>query len=59
MALAAGIHPKVVQAILGHSSVAVTMDIYSHALPSIYNEAADIIEGLVLGKNNGAQKVPK
>ncbi|MHB8984458.1 MAG: hypothetical protein ACYC38_00770 [Eubacteriales bacterium] len=52
-------HPKVVQAILGHSSVAVTMDIYSHALPSIYNEAADIIEGLVLGKNNGAQKVPK
>ncbi len=28
--LTRGVHPKVMQGILGHSSIAVTMDIYSH-----------------------------
>ena len=34
-----GIHPKVVQERLGHSSVSVTLDIYSHLIPSIQKEA--------------------
>ena len=38
--LAMGIHPKVVQEILGHSSIAITMDLYSHVLPSVQQEAA-------------------
>jgi site-specific recombinase XerD len=29
-ALEAGVHPKVVQEQLGHATIAVTMDIYSH-----------------------------
>jgi len=33
--LAAGEHPKVVQAILGHSSVQLTLDTYSHLLPDL------------------------
>jgi integrase len=38
--LASGIHPKVAQERLGHSSVAVTLDIYSHVLPGMGAEAA-------------------
>jgi integrase len=36
---AMGVHPKIVQELLGHSSVALTMDVYSHALPSMHGEA--------------------
>ncbi len=32
--LAMKVHPKVVQEILGHSQIAITLDVYSHALPS-------------------------
>jgi len=39
--LTRGVHPKVVQEILGHSSISVTMDTYSHVLPSIHGDAAD------------------
>jgi integrase len=35
-----GIHPKVVQEAMGHSTIAVTMDTYSHVLPSLQREAA-------------------
>jgi integrase len=34
LALTAGIHPKVVSERLGHSKTSITLDIYSHALPS-------------------------
>jgi integrase len=37
--LAAGIHPKVAQERLGHSSIAVTMDTYSHAMPNMQADA--------------------
>jgi integrase len=40
IALARGIHPKVVQEAMGHSTIAVTMDTYSHVLPSLQREAA-------------------
>jgi integrase len=32
LALSSGIHPKVVQERLGHSSISITMDRYSHAI---------------------------
>jgi integrase len=35
-----GIHPKIVQERLGHSSVATTLDIYSHVLPGLQEAAA-------------------
>ena len=34
------VHPKVVQEILGHSQITTTMDIYSHAMPSMQGDAA-------------------
>lgn len=49
LALAAGIHPKVVSERLGHSTVAFTMDVYSHAVPSMEAEAAETIANLVRG----------
>ena len=49
LALTAGIHPKVVIERLGHSIVAFTMDVYSHAIPSMEAEAAETIANLVRG----------
>lgn len=37
--LTMGVHPKVVQELLGHSSIAMTLDTYSHVLPSMQKEA--------------------
>jgi integrase len=38
--LAAGVHPKVVAERLGHSSVNLTLNTYSHVLPSLQKDAA-------------------
>jgi len=35
-----GVHPKIVQERLGHSSVATTLDIYSHVVPGLQEAAA-------------------
>lgn len=37
--LAMKVHPKIVQEILGHSQITTTMDIYSHAMPSLQEDA--------------------
>ena len=37
--LTMGVHPKVVQEILGHSNISMTMDTYSHLLPSMQDDA--------------------
>ncbi len=37
--LSIGVHPKVVQEILGHSNIRMTMDIYSSVLPSMQKDA--------------------
>jgi integrase len=49
LALQAGVSAKVMQERLGHSSVAVTLDIYSHAIPEVHQSAADTIANLVFG----------
>lgn len=35
-----GQHPKVVQEMLGHSTIAITLDLYSHVVPGMHREAA-------------------
>lgn len=40
-ALSAGIHPKVVQERLGHTTVAMTLDTYSHVTDTIQSEGAE------------------
>jgi integrase len=38
------VRPKVVQELLGHTSVSITLDTYSHMLPGIGGEATEAIE---------------
>jgi integrase len=38
--LKAGVHPKIVQERLGHASISITLDIYSHIAPGLQEEAA-------------------
>jgi integrase len=45
--LAAGEHPKVVQERLGHSRIAVTLDTYSHVLPSMQHAASIKMQALL------------
>jgi integrase len=49
LALQARVHPKVVQERLGHSSISVTLDTYSHAVPAIESEAAERVASLFIG----------
>ena len=44
--MAAGVHPKMVQERMGHSTIAMAMDIYSHVMPSIQQEVAEKIDDL-------------
>lgn len=47
MLVAAGVHFKIIQHRLGHSSFSVTMDTYSHVTPEMDREAADAIAGII------------
>ena len=41
-----GVHPKIVSERLGHASIGITLDTYSHVLPSMQQEAADAFDEL-------------
>ncbi len=43
--LAQDVHPRVVMETLGHSGIAITMDVYSHVMPQQQREAADRMQG--------------
>ena len=47
LALQAGVHPKIVQERLGHSTIAITLDIYSHVNPAMDAAAADVVAALI------------
>ena len=47
LGLVAGINPKVVSEALGHSSVTITLDLYSHVLPNMQDELAGAIANLL------------
>lgn len=53
--LARGVHPKVVQERLGHSSIAITLDLYSHLTPGLQKAAAATLNGL-LSKEKAMQE---
>lgn len=45
--LEAGEHPKVVQEMLGHSSIQLTLDTYSHVTPALRRQAAERMQQLL------------
>ena len=51
--LAAGENPKVVSERLGHASIVLTLDTYSHVLPDMQQEAARKLENILF---KGARK---
>lgn len=44
--IAAGLHPKVIQARLGHKSIVETMDTYGHLFPEQLHETAAVLDDL-------------
>jgi site-specific recombinase XerD len=42
--LMANVHPKIVQERLGHANIATTMDLYTHVMPGMQDEAASRID---------------
>ena len=52
-----GIHPKVVQERLGHSTIAITLDTYSHVAPGMQESAANRFDAAISAKyNNNADE---
>ena len=49
VALTNGVHPRVVQERLGHSTIAVTLQTYSHVTPALHDEAARAVGEQMLG----------
>ncbi len=45
--LQAGINPKVVSERLGHSTIVLTLDVYSHVLPSMQIDATEKLERII------------
>jgi len=53
--LAAGEHPKVVQERLGHSSIQLTLDTYTHVLPGMQERATERLEALLAPPSTAAK----
>jgi integrase len=51
MLLEAGIHPRVVMERLGHSSIRVTLDTYSHVVGGLQELAAEKFDDFLSAKN--------
>jgi integrase len=49
--LQAGINPKIVSERLGHSTIVLTLDVYSHVLPNMQKDATDQLEQMLFYKN--------
>ena len=48
--LSKGVHPKFVQELLGHATIAITLDTYSHVLPGMGNQTAYAMEAALGSK---------
>ena len=51
--LSLGVHPKVVQELLGHTQISMTMDIYSHVLPGLQQDAVGKLNTLLTRPKDG------
>jgi site-specific recombinase XerD len=51
--LSLGVHPKVLQELLGHTQISMTMDIYSHVLPGLQQDAVGKLNTLLTRPKGG------
>lgn len=51
-----GIHPKIVQERLGHSTISITLDTYSHVAPGLQEAAAKLFDAAFTASYNGQPK---
>jgi integrase len=54
--LASGVHPKVASERLGHSKVGITLDLYSHVLPGMQEDAAAKMDSALKAAQAGLSK---
>ncbi len=52
------VHPKIVQELLGHSTIAITLDTYSHVMPALAREASSHMSSLLPSNVIVAGKAP-
>jgi len=45
--LSEGVHPKIVSEMLGHSNIAITLDLYSHVTPTMQRQAVAALDALL------------
>jgi site-specific recombinase XerD len=58
--LTEGIHPKVVQEMLGHSNITLTLATYSHVLPTLQRAAADKLDAAInQAKSNQVEDISR
>lgn len=48
-----GVHPKIVSERLGHSAIGITLDTYTHVLPSLQHKTAKDFDDALFGGKNG------
>ena len=44
--LSRGVHPKIASEMLGHPTIAITLDLYSHVTPTMQSSATDAVDAL-------------
>jgi integrase len=44
-----GVNPKIVSEMLGHTTIAITLDLYSHVTPGMQRQAADAMSRALWG----------
>ena len=54
--LSAGIHPKIASERLGHSKVGITLDLYSHVMPGMQEDAAARVDDALQDANKQAHE---
>lgn len=54
--IAAGVHPKAIQARLGHASITTTLNTYGHLMPSAFQGIGDRLDALITDMKNDRER---
>ena len=57
MSLEAGVHPKVVSERLGHATVGITLDVYSHVAEGMSRDAAEVVAARVFNRTAAPKRL--